>query len=192
MPRRSSRDDEFRALAARLDDGVLQPMAAAKVLVEGVLRRAQDPRDAERLRSAVDAVRAGMVEVEQLKVDLGPDEAVDPRLEAAVHSAVNLIVGDARSDVSVEIDLTHEPPDEVRAAGLRMLVDALANLQRDADAEWVAVQVRGTEHDLTITVEDEGEGLLSDTGLGDTWSVHPAELGGTRLQASLPFSNEPA
>jgi signal transduction histidine kinase len=99
-----------------------------------------------------------------------------------------------------------EPPEpEATAVVLRILGEALVNVERHAAARHVVVTLDGDEGALALTVEDDGRGFgtLDDAGpgeghfgialmreraasIGARLSVGPGAAGGTRVRLEVP------
>jgi signal transduction histidine kinase len=100
-------------------------------------------------------------------------------------------------------DALPDVPPAVAAVALRVLSEALANVEKHAAATRVTVTLRADPHHLTLVVEDDGRGIAAGDpepghlGLmlmheraraaGGELEVAPRAGGGTRVEARLPL-----
>jgi signal transduction histidine kinase len=191
-------------LAADIHDGLAQDLALAKreiALLDSDPGAEQAGESRARLREAVGAahriVRARLEDL-STRVPIG-----------GLHDAVLAACERARErGVPVELHAaaTVEPTEpEVAAVVLRVLGEALANVERHAQAGHVLVTLDGGQGALALTVEDDGRGLgtLDHSGPGDghfglalmreraasiggRLAVGPGAAGGTRIRLEVP------
>lgn len=200
-------DEERRRLAMRLHDDVIQRIAAAAVVVDGVRRHARHPEERGRLESAALAVRSAAEQLRLLQFDLSPPELAESDLQSAVRSAVDLSALAGDLDVELHVDLAVEPDDTTRTAAVRILVEALTNVRLHAAARRVDVAVTGTREVLTVSVADDGKGMLASQvmgghglvalieraeALGGSCAVDGRPGVGTTVSARLPMVYESA
>ena len=109
----------------------------------------------------------------------------------------------ATHDVVVErrIDIAREPTGRVAVALYRAIQEALTNVARHARARHVWIAVRGDDHRLEASVEDDGCGLSDDasgrghglrsmreriSGVSGEFSIAGRNGGGTVVRAAVP------
>jgi signal transduction histidine kinase len=188
-------------LAADVHDGLAQDLALA--LREIALLESDPPADLAdpsraRLRQAVETahglVRARLRELAQPApggFGLAVEDACRRVAERGL--AVELTGRDALPDV----------PPAVAAVALRVLSEALTNVEKHAAATRVTVALRADSRQLTLHVEDDGRGIApgdpepGHLGLmlmheraraaGGELEVAPRAGGGTRVEARLPL-----
>jgi signal transduction histidine kinase len=188
-------------LAADVHDGLAQDLALA--LREIALLESDPPADLAgpsraRLRQAVETahglVRARLRELAQ---------PAPGGLGLAVEDACRRV---AERGVAVELtvrDLPDVPP-AVAAVALRVLSEALANVEKHAAATRVTVMLDAVGGRLRLVVEDDGRGIApgdpepGHLGLmlmheraraaGGELEVGPRDGGGTRVAARLPLN----
>jgi signal transduction histidine kinase len=191
-------------LAADIHDGLAQDLALAKreiALLDADPGPQQAGESRARLREAVGAahriVRARLEDL-STRVPIG-----------GLHDAVLAACDRARErglPVELRAAATIEPAEpEVAAVVLRVLGEALANVERHAQAGQVLVTLDGGQGALALTVEDDGRGLgtLERSGPGDghfglalmreraasvggRLAVGPGAAGGTRVRLEVP------
>jgi signal transduction histidine kinase len=202
-------DEERRRLGRELHDGVCQQVTAALLRCQALERRLErggtlSGKDFETpstlLAESIDEAH----NVARGLCPLEPDpEALAPALRALAKriqeiSAVRcefLATGDVRV------------PDPAMAQHLyRIAQEALSNAVRHAHANRITVELRGSDGELTLQVEDDGVGLpaaLPAGGMGlrtmayraqvldGHLTVAPALGGGTRVTCRVPYSVGP-
>jgi signal transduction histidine kinase len=201
---RTEVERERLRLAADIHDGLAQDLALAKreiALLDSDPGPEQAGESRARLREAVGAahriVRARLEDL-STRVPIG-----------GLHDAVAAACDRAR-ERGLPVELrgaaapAHAEP-EAAAVVLRVLGEALANVERHAQAARVVVTLDGEDGGLALTIEDDGRGLgaLDETGPGDghfgialmreraasiggRLAVGPGADGGTRVRLEVP------
>jgi signal transduction histidine kinase len=201
---RTEVERERLRLAAEIHDGLAQDLALAKreiALLDSEPTPAQAGESRARLREAVGAahriVRARLEDL-STRVPIG-----------GLHDAVAAACDRARErglPVELRAATAVEPAEpEATAVVLRVLGEALANVERHAGAGHVLVILDGADGALVLTVDDDGRGLgaRDDRGPGDghfgialmreraasiggVLSLGPGPAGGTRVRLEVP------
>ena len=200
---RTEVERERLRLAAEIHDGLAQDLALAKreiALLDSEPTAAQASESRARLREAVGAahriVRARLEDL-STRVPIG-----------GLHDAVVAACDRARErGLPLELRAAAVEPaePETTAVVLRVLGEALANVERHAGACSVLVVLDGESGALTLTVEDDGCGLgAPDDGrpgeghfgivlmreraasIGGRLTVGPGAAGGTRIRLEVP------
>lgn len=177
----AARDEERRRLRRDLHDG-LGPALAAQTLKAGAARMAilsDLDRADELLREIERDGQVTMSEVRRLVHALRPPALDELGLTGALRQVASSL---SSPRLRMVVDLSdHLPPlsAEVEAATLRIAQEALANVQRHADAGECRLSL-SFNGDLRLTIEDDGRGLESarlGVGLASI-KERAAELGG--------------
>lgn len=201
-------DAERRNLALSLHDDPVQQLAAASILVAGLLRHPESPDRDERLEAVGKSLEAAMTSLRHLVFELSPPELVESGLESAIRSAAEYLFADVPTQVHITVNLRREPPHTVQTAAFRIVAEALTNVLRHANAEqvWVDVSDEGTS--LALVIRDDGRGFdprLHVPGhiglrgmreraraLGGDCTIGPAPEGrGTKVTSTLPVDETP-
>ncbi|NQX10754.1 integral membrane sensor signal transduction histidine kinase [Microbacteriaceae bacterium VKM Ac-2855] len=149
--------DERRRIAGTLHDGVVQELTAASFAVHAAAERADadgDPDAATRLRDVSQTVRAGIVGLRSLLVDIYPPSLAESGLAAALGdlAAITRARGVAvRLDVPVESGLD---PDAERLV-FRIAHEVLANAVAHSGASTVHLRLTAG----VLEVSDDGVGF---------------------------------
>ncbi len=154
-------------LAAEIHDGLAQDLALAKreiALLDSEPSAEHAVESRARLREAVGAahriVRARLEDL-SIRVPLGGlPEAVQAACDRARERGLA---------VQLRCAATVEPAPDTSAVVLRVLGEALANVERHAGASNVVVALESDESALTLSVRDDGRGpgAAADRGPGD-------------------------
>lgn len=213
-------DQERRRWARELHDETLQELGALRLAQEAALAH----RDLDGIRDAV-AAAAEQVEriiagLHDVITELRPAALDDLGVAAALETLVERVEERFDLDVSVDIDLAfeggreeerHSP--ELEATLYRVVQEALTNVGKHAAARAARVAVDERDGIVTVTVEDDGAGIASDSSssgdggaggfgligmrervalIGGELKVGPGSSGGTRVVAVLPVARRPA
>lgn len=195
---------ERTRLAAEVHDGLAQDLALARrelALLDSGPAPAQAEASLARLREAVGAahelVRGRLKEL-SAPVPLGGVREAVAEVCARFESH-GLPVSLRASGPAVE------PAPETLAALTRVLTEALANVERHANASKVDVELRVEDERLTIALRDDGRGFAVDAvdgaedghfgltlmrrrarDVGGELAIHSAPGAGTRVRLRMP------
>lgn len=198
-----AREEERRRLRRDLHDG-LGPTLAAQQLKLGAARVAlYDVKRVDALLLELEnGVERAIAEVRQVVDELRPPAIDDLGLFEAIHQRVQDLTGG--SGIKMTLDF-HGPLPEllaaVEVASYRIVIEAVMNVLKHAQAQACQIELKVLETSLWITVQDDGIGQarLNETGvgigamrerceeLGGRFEINTAETGGVRILAMLPL-----
>jgi signal transduction histidine kinase len=154
-------------IAKDLHDLVIQRLFATGLTLQSMARRSKDPEIAARLRAAVDDLDATIREIRGTIFQLGR-EGAGANLRGQINAvalAAEPMLG-VRPHVDCVGPLDSAVPDSVRPHLVAVIVEALSNVGRHAEAAHVDVSVRieGGGHDAMVVLEvrDDGRGFTPD------------------------------
>ena len=154
-------DAERRKIARELHDSVGQYLAAVKINMDQLQRREGSLTPAlPQVSESLDLVDRAISEIRTISHLLHP-----PLLdELGLHAATRWYAeGFAqRSGIRVDMKLTEiskRLPREIELALFRVLQESLTNVHRHAKATHVEIQVDCTDDDVTLTIQDDGNGI---------------------------------
>jgi PAS domain S-box-containing protein len=186
-------DAERRRIQRNLHDGAQQRLTAV-LLNLGRLRETSE-ESKELLALSIDELAAGLQEIRELASGLHPALLSERGLAAALQALA------LRTPIAVEVVAipAHRLPERVEAAAYYVVAEALANVQKHADAHTVSVQATVEEGSLVVVVTDDGGGGADAEGsglrgladrveaLGGKLDLETPPDGGTRLSARIPL-----
>jgi PAS domain S-box-containing protein len=186
-------DAERKRIQRNLHDGAQQRLTSV-LLRLGMLRASSGP-DYRLLNLAIDELAAGLDEIRVLASGLHPAVLTERGLTAALEALA------LQTPVPVELAiLPYRPlPEQIEAAAYYVVAEALANVQKHADARRVLVRVATDDDRVEVTVIDDGTGGADEEGgglrgladrvesLGGTLALESPAGGGTRLRAEIPL-----
>jgi signal transduction histidine kinase len=153
----AAQDEERRRLERNLHDGAQQHLVAIKVKLS--LTEALMGKDIEKARSTLHQLKADADEALTTLRDLArgiyPPLLADQGLAAALEAQARR----ATLPVTVEAEGIRRHSQEVEAAVYFCCLEALQNVQKYARATRATVRLGETDDELTLTVEDDGEGF---------------------------------
>jgi signal transduction histidine kinase len=180
-----AREEERRRLRRDLHDGIGPALAGLTLKAETA--RALLPRGADaaaaQLDDLSDEIRATVVDVRRVVEGLRPPALDELGLEGACRQAVDRLTRGSGVRPTVRVDgALAGLPAAVEVAAFRIVLEAVTNVVRHADARTCCVVLAVDDDGLGITVEDDGRGLLDGPAPGnglDTMRERAEELGGT-------------
>lgn len=159
-------------IARDLHDLVIQQLFATGLSLQGTARRLADrPEAAERVRTAIDDLDATIRDIRSAIFELGHGDdrtSLGAQIDDVVAAATDTL--GFRPGLELAGPLDTAVPDAVRPHLLAVLVEALANAARHADATRVDVRVAVSDGHVSVEVRDDGRGFVAggrESGLGN-------------------------
>jgi two-component system, NarL family, sensor kinase len=201
-------DVERRRIAGDLHDGVVQDLTGVTYTLAGAARARSTPGPtAALLGDAAESVRASVVDLRSLMVDLYPPDLEERGFESALEDLSGPM---ARAGVAASFDVSElgRPlPTPVATLFYRAAREALRNVLAHAGATTVTVRAGSDDRRAWLRVADDGvgfdparaearaaeghlglrtlDGLARD--LGGSLAVGAGTTGGTRLELEVPL-----
>lgn len=157
-------DDERRRIARELHDSVGQELAAAKMIVEGVILNSTVQSD-KALVEASRGIDRAIQEVRTMSHLLHP-----PLLdEVGLVSALRWYLEGLTQRSGIETSLDVHPQDfgrlspELETAVFRIVQEALTNVFRHSEASHAWVTLTHRKNQVLVKVRDDGKGLREET-----------------------------
>ncbi|MBN9611530.1 MAG: hypothetical protein J0I11_19720 [Actinobacteria bacterium] len=139
-----------------LHDGIAPLLASAYQRIELAGHGEIPEEEAALLRGARDALTEVIGQVRSLVIGLRPPLLEDVGLEQALRQRFASIP--PHPPLHLVADLAHEPPRKVSEAVYWMVLEAVANARRHADAQRCGVVLATTPDGIRVTVSDDGRG----------------------------------
>ncbi|WP_406336028.1 sensor histidine kinase [Streptomyces sp. NBC_00203] len=197
-------------IARELHDVIGHNMSMIHVQASSALHRMQ--KDPTQAQEALTAIKQGSRDgLQELRATLGVLRQVDEEAPTAPSPGLSrideLVSSAARAglDVRIEQSGAHSPlPAAVGLAAYRIVQESLTNAVKHSDARHVVVRIHHGDRELTLSVQDDGQGATRSghgdgsgiagmteraRALGGTLSAEPGSAGGFIVRGQLPFSD---
>ena len=157
-------ETERRNVARELHDDTGQSLTAIKIILQTVQR--QHPEVAEALTDVVAAADRTLEQVRELSRGLWPSQLDDLGLAAALRGMIARLTRHVDIDIALDTPETLPPlPPALAATCFRVAQEALTNILRHAEATQGAVRLQVADHELLMTIEDNGRGFAASEAL---------------------------
>jgi len=154
-------DEERRRIAREIHDGLGQELAAAKMILDGILSKDSSPTMRQAAADSSTLVDRAIKQVRTISHLLHP-----PLLdEVGLVSALRWYLEGLSERSGIEIHLEVDPPDlgrlkaELETAIFRIIQEALTNMFRHSGARNGRVSLTEREGNVMVTVRDDGKGI---------------------------------
>ena len=183
-------DDERRRIARELHDGLGQELAAAKMMMDGILEKNSAQSNRRAAADASETINRAIQQVRSLSHLLHP-----PLLdEVGLLSAVRWYLDGLTKRSGIVTSLNVQPVDfprlgaELETAIFRIIQEALTNVYRHSGAQKAWVTLRQQESRLAVLIRDDGKGIE-----GPVAELRPGSIGigiGGMSQRAKEFGGE--
>jgi PAS domain S-box-containing protein len=159
-----SAEEERMRVAAELHDGPVQHLTALDLRLETLRMRLDETfpasaeaaeRIQERLRGEIDGLRRMMTE-------LRPPALDERGLEAALRDYVGAVAAEHGLSCSVESRIAGRLPRALDTILYRVAQEAVTNVVKHASATDLGLDLRGTNGQVELVIDDDGVGFESD------------------------------
>jgi signal transduction histidine kinase len=154
-------DEERRRIAREIHDGLGQELAAAKMILDGILAKDASPSVRQAAAETSQLVDRAIQQVRSISHLLHP-----PLLdEVGLVSALRWFLEGLSERSGIEVRLEVDPPDlgrlksELETAIFRIVQEALTNMFRHSGARNGMVSVFDRAGNIVVTVRDDGKGI---------------------------------
>jgi PAS domain S-box-containing protein len=154
-----AQEAERRHLARELHDEIGQVLTAISINLQA-LKGTVGPDAVLRIDDSIGIVDRAIKQVRNLSLDLRPSMLDDLGLEAALRWYANQQAVRAGISVQLSMQLAGQRLDAaLETACFRIVQEALTNIVRHAHAQTAWIEVDRSDHDLTLSVRDDGSGF---------------------------------
>lgn len=180
-----TREEERRRLRRDLHDGIGPALAGLTLKAETAqaLLNKDVAAAAKQLAELGEEIRSTVVDVRRVVEGLRPPALDELGLDGACRQAVDRLTRGSGVIADVHADETLVGlPAAVEVAAFRIVLEAMTNVVRHADARHCRVSLTREAEDLTVRVADDGTGLVDGSATGHglaTMRERAEELGGT-------------
>lgn len=180
----TAQDEERRRFAWDLHDGIGQELAAAKIMLDSLLRQCRAAEQQKGIGEASEIVDRAIRQVRSMSHLLHP-----PLLdEGGLFSALRWFLEGIGQRTGIKTSLDLQPLEFPRLAPLvertvfRIVQEALTNVYRHSGASTASVSLLQKHNNLQVIVRDDGKGVAEDTALLRPGSIGVG-IGGIRERA---------
>lgn len=154
-------DEERRRIAREIHDGLGQELAAAKMILDGILAKDTSPSMRQASQEASQLVDRAIQQVRTISHLLHP-----PLLdEVGLISALRWFLEGLSDRSGINVRLEVDPPNlsrmksDIETAIFRVIQEALTNMFRHSGARNGSVAVSEKDGNVVVTVRDDGKGI---------------------------------
>jgi signal transduction histidine kinase/CHASE1-domain containing sensor protein len=205
------KEGERKRIAREIHDDLGQNLLALRIEADMLAARTGDrhPRLHARAHSTLQQIDTTIKSVRQIINDLRPTV-----LDLGLNAAVDWQIADFRRRTGIDCELVEnhrdiKVSDQCATALFRILQESLSNISRHARATRVRVELRIERDEISMTVGDNGVGLLASGRhkpgsfglvgieeriniLGGAFSITSSPGAGTTVHVSVPFTADVA
>ncbi len=170
----SAQDEERRRFARDLHDGIGQELAAAKIMLDGMLQHPRGAAKEKTIGEASEIVDRAIQQVRSMSHLMHP-----PLLdEGGLFSALRWFLEGMTDRTGIQTSLDLQPPEFPRLAPaleramFRIVQEALTNVFRHSQAKTARVTLVQKENSLLLSVRDDGKGVAEETA-----QLRPGSIG---------------
>jgi PAS domain S-box-containing protein len=167
-------DDERRRIARELHDGLGQELAAAKMMMDGIVEKNSAQSNRRAATEASETIDRAIKQVRSLSHLLHP-----PLLdEVGLLSALQWYLDGLTKRSGIETSLDVQPPEfprltvELETAIFRIIQEALTNVYRHSGAQKAWVTLMQHEKCVVVKIQDDGKGIEHPIA-----ELHPGSIG---------------
>ena len=186
----SAEEKERKRIARELHDSIGQALSAIKFSVENALlelREATNPIDLGSLEAVIPLTQKTIEEVRRIVMDLRPSILDDLGILATIRwfcrEFKNVYAG-IRIETNIDIN-EDEVPRHLKTIIYRILQEALNNVAKHSQANFVHLRLRKTETGMELIIHDNGRGFNPDQVMAIKTSRRGFGLASMRERADL-------
>lgn len=183
-------EEERKRVARELHDGINQLLVSVKYKIENFEEKFESSsKDAfEDVNKAVQSLDEAIAEVRRVSHALRPSVLDDLGLMPAISMLVRQF--SERSDVQIEVEgddleVFDRLPVDVETAMYRIVQEALTNIEKHANATKIILNMSCTNNDVTIRIEDNGDGFSLPNAMKKSRSTQSMGLRNMRERIEL-------
>ena len=157
-------EEERRRVSRELHDGINQLLVSVKYKIESFADKFTETGETafDDIGKALMFLEEAISEVRRVSHDLRPTVLDDLGLGPAISNLTRQFSERNQIDVEIsggETEVFDRLPVDVETAMYRIVQEALMNIEKHANATSVVIHMTHTDNDVTIRIEDNGEGF---------------------------------
>ena len=206
----AAQDSDRQRLAKELHDGVGQDFLVVLGNLKRLGRETESTAWKDAIPGLVRSATAALDELRRISKDMHPASIS----HLGLNKAIETLFENLETSSQIETDLTlsideNALSDEAKLHIYRIVQECLSNVSRHSDASLCKASIVGQDGILTLSFEDDGNGLPQDhleqrrtSGLGFTsieervrslrghWQLSDGDLGGLKIKVTVPMSSK--
>lgn len=204
----TAREEERRRLRRDLHDGLGPALASQTLKIDAALDLlSSEPAESRQLLTEVKGQAQTLVaDIRRLVYELRPPALDEIGLAGALSGAImQMRTPEQRIHFAIEMpEVLPHLPAAVEVATYRIVMEAITNVIKHANAQHCTVRIKLAAQHLTVTIEDDGSGLPTPhtagiglhsmreraEELGGTFAVDNRTPTGTQVTVMLPIMKE--
>jgi signal transduction histidine kinase len=165
----TAQDQERRRIARDLHDGLGQELAAAKMMIDGVLMQESVRSKNETAAEAGAIIDRAIQQIRTLSHLLHPPLLDEVGLLSAIQWYLDGLADRSQIETFLEVHPVEFPrlPQDIETAIFRIVQEALTNVFRHSGARKGWVSLRQKDGRVEVTIRDDGKGV--DERIRDLW-----------------------
>jgi len=183
-------EEERKRVARELHDGINQLLVSVKYKIENFEEKFESSgKDAfEDVNKAVQFLDEAIAEVRRVSHALRPSVLDDLGLLPAISNLIRQF--SERGDVEIEVvgddlEVFDRLPVDIETAMYRIVQEALTNIEKHANATKIVLNMSCTNDDVTIRIEDNGDGFSLSNAIKKSRSTQSMGLRNIRERIEL-------
>jgi signal transduction histidine kinase len=183
-------EEERRRVSRELHDGINQLLVSVKYKIENFGEKFKGSPDEalKDMNKAIIFLDEAISEVRRVSHALRPSVLDDLGLAPAITNLSRIF--SERNQIDIEVNGVEEQtfsrlPSDVETAMYRIVQEALMNIEKHANATKVVIDVTHTDTNVTIRIEDNGEGFDLQKAMRKTMSTQSMGLRNMRERIEL-------
>jgi signal transduction histidine kinase len=182
-------EEERRRVSRELHDGINQLLVSVKYKIENFEEKLNQSEDQalSDIKKADIFLDEAISEVRRVSHDLRPSVLDDLGLVPAISNLVRRF--SERNLIDVQLNGVDESfdrlPTDVETAMYRIVQEALMNIEKHANASNVSININRTDSNITIRIEDNGDGFSMQNALRKSESTRSMGLRNMRERIEL-------
>jgi signal transduction histidine kinase len=186
----SAEEEERKRIARELHDGIGQALSAIKFSVENALlehHASANPIDLGSLEAVIPLAQKTIEEVRRIVKDLRPSILDDLGILATIRWLCREFQGvyaGVKIETTIDVE-ENEVPLYLKTTIYRIMQEALNNVAKHSQADFVHLQLQKTESHLNLSIQDNGRGFNLDKAMALKTSHRGFGLASMRERAEL-------
>lgn len=166
----TAQEEERKRIAAELHDGIGSSLTGITIFLRSILDKLDEGSAAgPAIQQLIALTEQTIQEARRIMTDLRPSLLDDLGIVKTLEwfcREFQTLHPNTHIEASISIE-ENEIPDPLKIIIFRVAQEALHNVAKHSNAEYVSMSLNGTEDHIVLRIEDNGEGFVSQSGPRD-------------------------